>query len=803
MKLSAVIMIFAAMALSLGAVTVDPANAVIVVAKNADGTVQFAAKELQKYVERITGKKMAIVDKAAAGKYHFIMGTPASTKLKPEEAVWEVTSKATRLYGDSTPVGSPKMELSRILSSNTKSGDLTAVYAFLESQLGVLYKAPGDKGLSYTPAPVLKLKEGRYNWIPALSHRYLWPDRNLRSAAAYDVKSGKKAKTAQQAKADKRSAIIPPEFIPATKEAYLEKMYATWTWLKQQRMGRSEHYSFGHAFTRWWGMYGKTHPEYFALVNGKRQPRYAAQPDRVKLCVSNPAVWKQIVENWAKNPKRGRFINVCENDSGNYCECKNCRALDMPAPAGEKWDRDLSDRYIYFANNVLKEARKIDPNVAVCHYAYSVYRYPPRREKVDPAVFIGFVPSLFEIETLPEMYEKWYKAGARKIFLRPNDFHVTTTLPMGFEKQMFDTFKVGIKYGVIGTSYDSLHGFWDIAGLGDYLIARGNVDPSKDFEHWMKEFCSIYGAAAPEVRQYYDYWRKNIWEKKLWPNRAAIREKGRYGNFRRGLMWDIFKYYSEADFDTTDGFIKAGLKKNLNPVQKAHLEQLLLANKHARLTYHAMSAQGKAKPRAAVELLKFRRANKEKLNINWARLTFLEMSFGDATGTKAAYLLSSYNDFEPTSVAWHFLPDPKKEGENKKWFNTPWNVMRKNWTKIRVDAPWENQKKHPDPAFRKMMENYNGWGFYGMNLRIDPKWQGKEVSLLFGAVDESAWVWVNGKFAGKRLFAKESDWQTPFTINITDQIDWSKKAQTVVVKVEDTFGQGGIWRGVLLVVKEK
>ena len=69
MKFSAIIMVFAAMALTLGAVTVDPANAVIVVAKDADGTLQFAAKELQKYVKCITGKTMAITGKAPAGKY--------------------------------------------------------------------------------------------------------------------------------------------------------------------------------------------------------------------------------------------------------------------------------------------------------------------------------------------------------------------------------------------------------------------------------------------------------------------------------------------------------------------------------------------------------------------------------------------------------------------------------------------------------------------------------------------------------------------------------------------------------------
>ena len=144
---------------------------------------------------------------------------------------------------------------------------------------------------------------------------------------------------------------------------------------------------------------------------------------------------------------------------------------------------------------------------------YRPHDTSPRWEKVDSGVIIGFVPRMLELDTNEEKYKEWRDAGAEKIFLRPNDLHNNTMLPMGFEKHIFEAFKMGVKYGIIGTDYDALHGFWDISGLSDYLIARGNVDPSQDFEHWMEEYCSAYGAAAPDVRAYYDYFRINIWEK--------------------------------------------------------------------------------------------------------------------------------------------------------------------------------------------------------------------------------------------------------------------------------------------------
>ena len=125
------------------------------------------------------------------------------------------------------------------------------------------------------------------------------------------------------------------------------------------------------------------------------------------------------------------------------------------------------------ANQVLKEARKIDPNATACHYAYSVYRNPPRRERVDPGVYIGLVAAGDDLE---DLCQGWYDAGARKIYLRPNALHINTPLPMGCEKALFDPLKTAIRCGVIGTSYDSLHGFWDISGIGDYLLTRCHVD---------------------------------------------------------------------------------------------------------------------------------------------------------------------------------------------------------------------------------------------------------------------------------------------------------------------------------------
>ena len=102
---------------------------------------------------------------------------------------------------------------------------------------------------------------------------------------------------------------------------------------------------------------------------------------------------------------------------------------------------------------------------------------------------------------------------------------------------------------------------------------------------------------------------------------------------------------------------------------------------------------------------------------------------------------------------------------------------------------------------RERLRSYDGIGYYALSLNVPRDWKGQEVFLYFGAVDESAWVYLNGKPAGEHIFEKPDDWKTPFTIRIDQHIDWSKGRQGLVVRVEDSSGDGGIWKPAYLLRK--
>ncbi|MBR2873607.1 MAG: DUF4838 domain-containing protein [Lentisphaeria bacterium] len=757
--------------------SVKPENALIVVSPKEGAVARLAARELQYFVKMMTGKTIPIVPEAAPGKYVFLFQKPANVKLKPEEAVWETTETRTRFYGDSTPLH-PRTGDEGIFRRASRSGDLTAVYDFLERQLGFLFIAPGKLGTSFSPAAVLKLKTGKNSWEPGSLVK-----RSLRYNML-NVKAIVNNQEFPESYRKKAPVDVPKRNLEALR------------WQKQMRMGASVFFRYGHAFTTWWKRYGAKHPEYFALHKGKRAPW--GDPANIKMCPSNSAFIDRIIDNWKNEKVRSSMINVCENDWTNYCECAACRKLDAPARPGQKWDADLTDRYLWMANEVLRRARKIDPKVQVCFYAYSVYRFPPRKFRVSDGIIIGFVPHMLTAQQTDTMYKEWRKWGAKAMFQRPNDQHINTGLPMGIEEVIFNHFQIGYKNGMIGTDYDSLHGFWGATGIADYILARAHIYPQKSFAEHLDEYCSAYGAAAPEVKAYYNYWRKEIFVKRLFPNREEIGRKGRYGNFRRGLMWDLPRYYFIKDFDNTDAILKKGLKKKLNSCQKALLEQLLLSNKHARLSYGAMSASGQSKLGAAKALHTFREQNWDKVNMNWYFLFQIESGFGDVTGGKLAAKMGRFSDGKSLPLYWYFTPDPKNEGSKNNWHKSSLDEAVSCWDMIKTDSGWEIPGSRAPEAMKKFMKNYDGTGWYALDLRIPQNWKGKKIYLIFAAVDESAWIYLNGKFCGERIYKEEDDWKKSFEIRIDQNIDWSKKPQTLIVKVHDRGGQGGIWRPVVL-----
>ena len=72
------------------------------------------------------------------------------------------------------------------------------------------------------------------------------------------------------------------------------------------------------------------HPEYYALVGGKRGERQGRR-GRLQLCTSNPDVVTEVAERIVKIREADpsiKMVSLDPMDTHAFCECPTCRALD-------------------------------------------------------------------------------------------------------------------------------------------------------------------------------------------------------------------------------------------------------------------------------------------------------------------------------------------------------------------------------------------------------------------------------------------------------------------------------------------
>ena len=119
--------------------------------------------------------------------------------------------------------------------------------------------------------------------------------------------------------------------------------------------------------------YGAEHPEYFALVDGKR---VITDGGRTQLCLTNPDVYKICLEKVRKVLEGNRevpciIISISQNDWGGNCQCEECRKIDEEegSPAGT---------LLRFVNRIAEELEDEFPNVIFDTLAYMYSRPAPK-----------------------------------------------------------------------------------------------------------------------------------------------------------------------------------------------------------------------------------------------------------------------------------------------------------------------------------------------------------------------------------------------------------------------------------------
>jgi hypothetical protein len=586
------------------------ARAVTIVTPEASpAVVRYAADELAYHLERATGTRPAIVPESVAlltAEQRIVLGDTLaarragihSSTLAPETCVLRFDAKTNALIiaGRDSP-GDP-------LDRDTSAGTLFGVYEWLERELGVRWAWPGELGTFVPKTKMLTLRAVDETIAPRFMQRHV-------RTGGFEMANPALGFTSAAAKDYARE----------------EKIF-----LRRHRMGRSERLRYGHAFTNWWPRFGKEHPEWFQLVNGKRGPTKPTA--RYAMCVSNPDLHREIVMQWRA---RGapNFINVVENDILGMCECENCRAWDGPEPADVKkfyspnfkvyGARFMSDRYARFALAVQQLAAKENPKVTAVGYAYfNYFQAPTSGVKLNASILLGYCPSAGwypraddEHAWYQQQWKGWRDTGAR-LFMRTNYFLDGYGMPFIFAHQFADDFQHAARQGMVATDFDSLTGHWSTQGPNLYLLLRLQTRPDAKPDDLLAEYYAGFGPAAGEVKAYFDHWeRTTMASRPLLATAFDDRVASRWRTWAK-VAHQVFPPECFAPAEAI--LARAATVAERAPEAAARVEFLRTGLTHAKLCVKVSALLSLADPQstpergadALKELLRFRRAHERE-----------------------------------------------------------------------------------------------------------------------------------------------------------------------------------------------
>ncbi|MBN2640012.1 MAG: DUF4838 domain-containing protein [Victivallales bacterium] len=144
-------------------------------------------------------------------------------------------------------------------------------------------------------------------------------------------------------------------------------------------------------------------------------------------------------------------------------------------------------------------------------------------------------------------------------------------------------------------------------------------------------------------------------------------------------------------------------------------------------------------------------------------------------------------DFTPK---WYFKKDVNNIGISEKEMKSE-AFPRKGWINVEVPARLEITAVGP----------YLGTGWYAAEFNVPKDWSARAIDFLFEAVDEQAWVYLNGKQIGEHSMKSEGVgvsvlWNEPFIIHAKAEYIKPGAKNLLVVKTHASEGAHGIWKPV-------
>jgi hypothetical protein len=516
------------------------------------------------------------------------------------------------------------------------------------------------------------------------------------------------------------------------------------------------------------------HPEYFALSDGKRLPN--------QLCLTNPEVLKMITGKIRERFEDGLLsASISSNDAQEYCDCPECLA----EREGGKWDFTVN--LIHAANRIARALHEKYPDRYICFYAtYQGSGDLPEDIIIEPNVVPVFFPRVkghaIQNPACPdgrrfiEILKTWKQHGMKYFGIYDYLMQVSHSVAIPVFHAMADSMRYCAEQEGLFWHYERLNRSW-MNNLQLYMAARLGWDASLDIDVLLADFYHhFYGPAAEPMARYYA---------RLEQNNSSLDQD------LHGLKAVLHLWTPE---------IRADCEKDLDEAARAVAGHETLARRvEIARKEHTLNMQAFKVGQAAASVEENPQPENRKAyrdaREQYSRLFEQTREFNLILPESYRYLTNDPGPSDEYEILmqlpqyWQFALDKENQGKERGWYKPHFDDS--GWESLSTRLFWEVQG----------YTEYDGYACYRTSFSVPESIQSSEdLFLYFGAVDDHAWVYVNGEYAGKHAIGSIG-WNKPFAIPVDGFIQPGEKCQ-IAVRVWDMNGKGGIFRRVWLVRKK-
>ncbi|MCB1064351.1 MAG: DUF4838 domain-containing protein [Verrucomicrobiae bacterium] len=516
------------------------AKAEIIIADDPPRTVHLAARELQVYVEKITGAQLKISTEPMGQPIKIYVGESEHTR-KLGIATDDLNYGAYRIVAgedwlvligqdsDFTPI-EPWPKSNDDMRSGRMQAQWDAItgaqWGYPHSQLHKHYS--GRNNLFGTPEETRTDDEGNV-------HVWTYDERGsfnavcgfLRDLGVRWYLPGEIGEVLPETKSialPTGDRTVHPDF-PMRILNFRPGVYGRDAMMWGFRLGVRQPYGRQAAH----GMHNMTdneptlekHPDWFALYGGKRQNDPAIKNNQ--LCYSNEELFRETVRFVQVQLDHFDMDVVSVQPPDGYtamCQCELCEGKDSP----ELGERGRLSNYVWdFVNRVAREVGKTHPDKKISNLAYGIYTEPPSNiDKLEPNIQVIIVggrrPLSEDREDLRRLRAAWAQKTDTPVEIFENypftgrGFYLPAYFPRSLGEQINET-KGQTRGEDIWITMDFGE---DAIGYNHFLLyftARmywggKDKDAGAMFDEYVEKF---YGPAAAEMGAFFsyceDHWR--------------------------------------------------------------------------------------------------------------------------------------------------------------------------------------------------------------------------------------------------------------------------------------------------------